>query len=114
MPQINKAKKNGVSVVKGDLPKGVSPYFFSVLPEGEPKMFVDINGEKVPIEWNEYHSENDFITADDIAQLADEKAGPNSKYTFDEVMDIFAAGESGNKNVYQEGGPAPGEWQLEL
>lgn len=112
--KLKKMSTGGATLKKGDPPKGTSPYFFSVFPDGYPKTLVDINGEKVPIEWDEYHDEGSFITAEDIAQLADEKAGPNAKYTFDEVMNIFAVGESGNKNVYQEGGPAQGEWQMEL
>lgn len=88
--RLKKMRTGGVTLKKGDPPKGTSPYFFNVYPD------------------------NNFITADDIARLADEKAGPNAKYTFDEVMNIFAQGESGNKNVHQKGGPAQGEWQMEL
>jgi len=42
------------------------------------------------------------ITAADIARRADEKAGKNPMYTFDELMDIVAYGESGGQNIYQK------------
>lgn len=114
VPSLNKKRNGRVSLLKGDPPKGTSPYFFNVYPDEEPKEYVNVDGYLTPVDFEEFHEEVDYITADDIADLADEKAGPNAKYTFDEVMNIFAQGESGNKNVYQKGGPAQGEWQMEL
>ncbi len=56
-----------------------------------------------------------MITSNFIARKADSNAGPDAKYTFDEVMDIVGFGESKNQNVYQEGDIdlAQGEWQME-
>jgi len=114
VPSLHKMRKGGVSLLKGDPPKGKSPYFFNTYPDYEPREYIEEDGYLTPADFEEFHEEGDYITAEDIARLADEKAGPNAKYKFDEVMDIFAQGESGNKNVYQEGGPAQGEWQMEL
>jgi len=114
VPSLNKTRKSGVSLLKGDPPSGKSPYLFNVYPDYEPREYIDVDGYLTPADFEEFHEEGDYITAEDIARLADEKAGPNAKYKFDEVMDIFAQGESGNKNVYQKGGPAQGEWQMEL
>ena len=114
MPSINRKRNGGVSLLKGDPPKGESPYFLNVYPDHGPREYVDVDGYLTPADFEEFHEEGDYITAEDIARLADEKAGPSAKYSFDEFMNVLAQGESGNKNVYQEGGPAQGEWQMEL
>lgn len=114
MPSINRKRNGGVSLLKGDPPKGESPYFLNVYPDHGPREYVDVDGYLTPADFEEFHEEGDYITAGDIARLADEKAGPSAKYSFDEFMNVLAQGESGNKNVYQEGGPAQGEWQMEL
>lgn len=95
--RFNQGFNSPVRVVK----KG-NPLFFSVFPEGD--------GEDKPA-----------LTADFIAAQADKNAGPDAKYTFDEVMDIVALGESGNQNIYQTNKNtlepdidlAQGEWQME-
>lgn len=112
--KLNKIRSGEVRLLKGDPPKGSNPAFFNTYPEYDPVEYVEEDGYLTPKDFEEFHEEGDYITADDIARLADEKAGPNAKYMFDEVMDIFAQGESGKKNIYQEGGPAQGEWQMEL
>ena len=112
MPSLKKTKK--VSLIKKDPPDGTSPYFLNVYPDYEPRKYIDVDGYLTPADFQEFHEEGDFITAQDIARLADEGAGPNAKYTFDEFMNILAQGESGNKNIHQKGGPAQGEWQMEL
>lgn len=112
--KLKKMSNGGVTVKKKDPPEGTSPYFLNVYPDYEPRKYVDVDGYLTPADFQEFHEEGDFITAQDIARLADEGAGPNAKYTFDEFMNILAQGESGNKNVYQKGGPAQGEWQMEM
>jgi len=59
------------------------------------------------------------ISYQDIARRADEKAGKSPKYTFDELMDLYAYGESGGENIYQRAPllrkerRAQTEWQME-
>jgi len=112
--KLKKMSKGGVTVKKKEPTKGESPYFFNVYPDHEPREYVNVDGYLTPADFQEFHEEGDFITAQDVARLADERAGNNAKYTFDEFMNILAQGESENKNVYQKGGPAQGEWQMEF
>jgi hypothetical protein len=58
--------------------------------------------------------QSNYITASDIAALADGRVPEGEAVmTFDDLMSQFAWVESRNQNIYQEGGPAQAEYQME-
>lgn len=89
-------------MLKGDPPSGKSPYLFNVYPDYEPREYINVDGYLTPADFDEFHEENNFITADDIARLADEKAGPNATHSFYDLMGGTYWVESKNKNIEQD------------
>lgn len=63
--------------------------------------------------------QSNYITAADIAALADQRAGDGAIMSFDDLMAQIAFGESGNKNIFQDAPrlrqskKAQGEYQME-
>lgn len=63
--------------------------------------------------------QSSYLTASDIAALADARAGDDAVMTFDDLMSQIAYGESRNRNIYQDAPKlrqsrkAQGEYQME-